>query len=61
MGDTIAKITKENSCVKADDTAPIPNFHFKCRFHEEDNYCTSQIYTRTEKTPVRTNCLRNLY
>lgn len=29
-----------------------PKYHFKCRFHDEDAYCITQIYTRTDKTPV---------
>jgi len=53
MGDSVSKFQVVNSCINKDETPNIPRYHFKCRFSEDDEHCTSRAYTRTKDTFVR--------
>ena len=52
MGDSASKLSVINSCVKIEEKPNVPRYHFKCRFSEDDDYCTSKVYTRTKDTFV---------
>lgn len=47
MGETMSRIQQRNPCINHDDHVHVPRFHFKCRFHKDDEYCETNVYTRT--------------
>lgn len=49
MGDMASKASRAY-CTKYDGKLPAPRFHFKCRFHKDDEYCETDVYTRTKDT-----------
>lgn len=55
MGDLITKVALKNSCVNFDESVVTPRYHFKCRHDDSDEYCPTNIYTRTKDVIVRTN------
>ncbi len=48
MGDTVAKLAKNNPCLSNEEQSTIPRYHFKCRHHETDPECKTNVYTRTK-------------
>jgi len=50
MGETVSKVQNSVTCAKFDELLPPPRFHFKSRYHIEDEYCETAVYTRTKDT-----------
>ena len=50
MGETLSRMQTSATCVKYDERIPPPRFHFKCRYHKNDEYCETAVYTRTKDT-----------
>lgn len=51
MGDLISKSAKTN-CIKTLEYQLVPKYHFKCRFHIDDEMCSTDVYTRTKDVIV---------
>ena len=49
MGDLISKSQKTYSS-KYEGKLPAPRFHFKSRYHKDDENCETKVYTRTKDT-----------
>jgi hypothetical protein len=53
MGDLITKVASKNACLSNDSPNEVaPKYHFKCRFHPDDEFCLTDIYTRTTDKKV---------
>lgn len=49
MGSTVSRIQERNFCVtQTVENKKAPRIHFKCRYHDEDEHCVTDVYTRTK-------------
>ena len=53
MGESVSKLQIMNSCVNNEETPNIQRYHFKCRHNPDDEFCLTNVYTRTKDTFVR--------
>ena len=51
MGNLFAKSQENVTFYVGEKTLP-PRFHFKSRYHEDDEYCEAPMYTRTTDIAV---------
>ena len=47
MGDIISKSAR-TTCIDTNVYQVVPKYHFKCRFHADDELCFTDVYTRTK-------------
>lgn len=43
----MSRIQQRNPCINYEDHVHPPRFHFKARYHKDDELCETNVYTRT--------------
>ena len=50
MCESVLRMQTSATCLKYDELIPPPRFQYKCRYHMDDEYCETAVYTRTKDT-----------